>query len=197
MSTRKSKDQSAEQTQQMQRDLAAALLDTACAKVGKSRSQSGRNLPQGGILITRQGETIVLGKAEKELALNASGNVLFNAAVKYITREKHRHVKHAKEKFETVVRGNARALGYAEQETEALLAHWEKNGMPLNEVKWWRVLYDDKAYRHYRSEERAKKRKPRLDKKDKPVIREVNRDKNERDINVSDVQAKRLFRPKH
>jgi len=44
--------------------------------------------------------------------------------------------------------------------------------------------------------ERAKKRKPRLNKKDEPVIREVIRDIDERDINVSDEKAKRRRRPR-
>jgi hypothetical protein len=44
--------------------------------------------------------------------------------------------------------------------------------------------------------ERAKKRKPRLNKKDEPVIREVIREKFERDINVPDEQAKRRVRPR-
>jgi hypothetical protein len=42
----------------------------------------------------------------------------------------------------------------------------------------------------------VKKRRPRFNKKDEPVIREVIRDKREPDINVSDEQAKRRRRPR-
>ena len=50
--------------------------------------------------------------------------------------------------------------------------------------------------RESRSARKTHKRKPRLNKKDEPVIREVIRDKDERDINVSDEQAKRRRRPR-
>jgi hypothetical protein len=42
----------------------------------------------------------------------------------------------------------------------------------------------------------VKKRRPRLNKKDEPVIREALRDKVERDINVADEQAKRRGVPR-
>jgi len=146
------------------------------------------------------------------LPVNERGYVRFNAAVKFITDEKQRHVKRATANFEMFVLN----LDYGsiadfnmgapqppppKRKLRAMLDHWRKNGMTREEAIQQRWLYE----KHYQNiaiatagkRGRATKRKPRLNKKDKPVIREVNRDKVERDVNVSDEQAKRLFRPKH
>ncbi len=110
--------------------------------------------------------------AEKETALaeklplNANGNVLFNAAVKFITRQKE-HLDRALERFEWLVLSNPyfaplfSKCPATKRELRALFARWRKDGFPHGEVKWLRSLYDAKAYRRDRiaTAGRAKKRR--------------------------------------
>jgi len=70
------------------------------------------------------------------------------------------------------------------------------NAVRLQFLKFKKEDKSRKAKESRSKRERAKKRKPRLNKKDEPVIREALRDKVERDINVSDEQAKRRRRPR-
>lgn len=144
-------------------------LNEACEEVARQR-KAGKRSPG-----ERFADAKKARNALADVPLNASGNVPYNAAVMFITREKYRKVDLAKKKFETVVRGNARELGYAEQKTDALLARLDKNGMPLNEVKWRRAGWHEKEYQHYRNAERAKKRKPWS--KDRRVKRGVGQSK--------------------
>jgi hypothetical protein len=138
-----------------------------------------------------------------KLPLNATGCVLFNPAVKAITRQQK--LQRALERFEALPLMDhfyGTTLKPLTKLWDEEIARWRENGMPLNEVIWRRSRYDEKAYHRWRiatagTRERAKKRKPRFNKKDEPVIREVYRDKAKRNINVSDEQAKRRFRPKH
>jgi hypothetical protein len=116
-------------------------LDVACEEVARQR-KAGKRSPEK--------KSAEAKNAKKELPHDASGNVRFNEAVKFITGEKHRHVKRAKTKFLTVLYRNSRELGYAEQETDALLARWEKNGMPRDEVIRRRALWNEKEYHHYK-----------------------------------------------
>ena len=104
------------------------------------------------------------------------------------TREKYRKVDLAKKKFETVVRGIARECGgAAEQQARMKLKHWRKNGMSLNEVKWSRVLYNDKAYKRYRTAERALKRQPWTGKRIKNAVSESAVREGKRQKKVDDV----------
>jgi len=120
------------------------LLDTlneVCEEVARQR-KAGKRSPEK--------KSADAKNAEKELPLNASGNVPYNAAVMFFTGEKHRHVKRAKTKFETVLYGNTRELGYAKQEIDAQVAHWDKNGMPRDEVISRRARWNENEYHHYK-----------------------------------------------
>jgi hypothetical protein len=116
-------------------------LDVACEEVARQR-KAGKRSPEK--------KSAEAKNAKKELPHDASGNVRFNEAVKFITGEKHRHVKRAKTKFLTVLYGNTRDFGYAKQEIDAQVAHWDKNGMPRDEVISRRALWSENEYHHYK-----------------------------------------------
>jgi hypothetical protein len=125
-------------------------LNEVCGVVARQR-KAGKRSPE------KNAET-------HQKAQNALPDVVpFNEAVMNITGEKHRHVKRAKTKFETVLYGNARELGYAKQEIDAKLAHWREHGMSRDEAIWRRSLWNEKEYRRYRiaTAGSARKRKPR------------------------------------
>jgi hypothetical protein len=137
-------------------------LNEVCEEVARQR-KAGKRSPE------KNAQTY-------QKARNALPDVVpYNAAVMFITGEKHRHVDRAKTKFETVLYGNARAFGYAAEEVRAQRAHWGKNGMPRDEVIWRRTLYNEKEYQHYRIAERAKKRQQWS--KDRRVRRGVGQSK--------------------
>jgi len=144
-------------------------------------------------------------KLSKLQWLTPNGDVPFDTAVKIITGQTHQARALARfeplplflhpDKFRAAI-GQAPT---SQLRWQAQLSHWRKNGMTRDEVIGLYSYYAEGAYRRYRiktADKPKKRRKPRFKKKDKSVIREIYRDKVERDINVSDEQAKQRFRPR-
>jgi hypothetical protein len=147
-------------------------LDKACVRVGQSPRKVGAKHR----------------KTEKELPLNANGNVPLDEAVKEITGQEKLHIKpqqklqRAWERFEAIPHIDYSAKRSADVYPEPQIklwrekiTHWHKNGMPPGEVIRRRELWNEKAYRHYRfvKAERAetpkKRRKPWSDQRRKKM----------------------------
>jgi hypothetical protein len=186
MSTRKSKDQNAEQppppkdhSPEQVKQVALMLYarqplpsESGIIRIGESEWEYDSLVREAFDLLDNLDKAYArVGKLRRhvsDLPRNALGKVQYNAAVMFFTEEKHRHVDRAKKKFETVLLGKARGidrvLGTAakqEQQTREKIADWEKNGMTLGEVEQQYVVYSEKAYRRYRETGEAEKRKPR------------------------------------
>jgi hypothetical protein len=125
-------------------------------------------------IAAHHGERKEIALASK-LPLNESGRVPFNAVIKFITCEKQRHVKRATANFEMVVLNNPWAFpsGTTKRQLRAFLKHWRENGMSHEEAIELRWLFE-KCYRPTAIATAGKReRRPRLNKKDMPVIRAV------------------------
>jgi hypothetical protein len=133
-------------------------------------------------IVRQRRATDTYRRAEKENARTAKlplDVVPFNQAVKYITRQEH--IGHAERKFKTFVLGCNwfRKVFADKRELRAWITGRRKDGFSRDEVEWLRSLFD-KSYRDIVTagrRERARKRAPRFNVKDEPIIREIIRAK--------------------
>jgi hypothetical protein len=121
-------------------------LDKACARVDESRRKTGA-----------RGR-----RAEKELSFGADGRASYDEAVMFITRQAKLHVARAKKlelatkRFEALPLFSPLNFGVDLQKPKVWrrqIARWQKIGMTRDEVDLLRSLYDEMAYRRWRSPE--------------------------------------------